>query len=145
MTHNLITVLVAVISSSGLWGLMQHLVDKKVRKRQEIFKSINIRLDTVPTKEDICELKQDLNEMRADVRFLKDVSAHTKDLSLSSARNTLNTLSNKYIALGYIPDDEYVAYRSIGKSYIESGGNTEIKTKYELVMRTLSVKHKEEE
>ena len=42
--------------------------------------------------------------------------------------------------MGYIPEDEYVAYKSIGKSYIESGGNTEIKTKYELVMRTLSVK-----
>ena len=140
MVNNIITVVIAVIGSSGIWGLIQHILDVKVRKRQDTINYLEKRLGRVPTKEDIKDIRQDITEVRTDLKYLKDITLHTKDLSLSSARNTLNILSNKYISLGYIPEDEYVAYKSIGKSYIESGGNTEIKTKYELVMRTLSVK-----
>lgn len=140
MVNNIIAVVIAVIGSSGIWGLIQHILDVKVRKRQDTINYLKERLSKVLTKEDIDDIKHDMTEIRTDIRFLKDITSHTKDLSLSSARNTLNILSNKYISLGYIPEDEYVAYKSIGKSYIESGGNTEIKTRYELVMRTLSVK-----
>ena len=129
----IIAIAIALIGSGGLWGFVQHLIDTKIKKKEDIIKEINCKLDKMVTTEDLNKLAEDLSQLK------DDVSA-AKDLSLSSARNTLNHLSNKYIALGYIPDDEYVAYKAIGDSYLSAGGNTEIKTKFEYVMRELKVK-----
>lgn len=137
-SETIITVLIAVIGSGGLWGFVQHLIDTKIKKRETIIKEINDKLDHVATVEDLNKLAEDLSQLKTDI-------SATKDLSLSSARNTLSHLSNNYIALGYIPEDEYVAYKSIGESYLNAGGNTEIKTKFEYVLKELKVKCSKEE
>lgn len=137
-SETIITVLIAVIGSGGLWGFVQHLIDTKIKKRETIIKEINDKLDHVATVEDLNKLAEDLSQLKPDI-------SATKDLSLSSARNTLSHLSNNYIALGYIPEDEYVAYKSIGESYLNAGGNTEIKTKFEYVLKELKVKCNKEE
>ena len=137
-SETIITVLIAVIGSGGLWGFVQHLIDTKIKKRETIIKEINDKLDHVATVEDLNKLAEDLSQLKTDI-------SATKDLSLSSARNTLSHLSNNYIALGYIPEDEYVAYKSIGESYLNAGGNTEIKTKFEYVLKELKVKCNKEE
>lgn len=137
-SETIITVLIAVIGSGGLWGFVQHLIDTKIKKRETIIKEINDKLDHVATVEDLNKLAEDLSQLKPDI-------SATKDLSLSSARNTLSHLSNNYIALGYIPEDEYVAYKSIGESYLNAGGNTEIKTKFEYVLKELKVKCSKEE
>ena len=136
-SETIITVLIAVIGSGGLWGFVQHLIDTKIKKRETI-KEINDKLDHVATVEDLNKLAEDLSQLKTDI-------SAAKDLSLSSARNTLSHLSNNYIALGYIPEDEYVAYKSIGESYLNAGGNTEIKTKFEYVLKELKVKCNKEE
>lgn len=137
-SETIITVLIAVIGSGGLWGFVQHLIDTKIKKRETIIKEINDKLDHVVTVEDLNKLAEDLSQLKTDI-------SAAKDLSLSSARNTLSHLSNNYIALGYIPEDEYVAYKSIGESYLNAGGNTEIKTKFEYVLKELKVKCNKEE
>lgn len=137
-SETIIAVLIAVIGSGGLWGFVQHLIDTKIKKRETIIKEINDKLDHVATVEDLNKLAEDLSQLKPDI-------SATKDLSLSSARNTLSHLSNNYIALGYIPEDEYVAYKSIGESYLNAGGNTEIKTKFEYVLKELKVKCSKEE
>ena len=137
-SETIITVLIAVIGSGGLWGFVQHLIDTKIKKRETIIKEINDKLDHVATVEDLNKLAEDLSQLKTDI-------SAAKDLSLSSARNTLSHLSNNYIALGYIPEDEYVAYKSIGESYLNAGGNTEIKTKFEYVLKELKVKCNKEE
>ena len=137
-SETIITVLIAVIGSGGLWGFVQHLIDTKIKKRETIIKEINDKLDHVATVEDLNKLAEDLSQLKTDM-------SAAKDLSLSSARNTLSHLSNKYITLGYIPEDEYVAYKSIGESYLNAGGNTEIKTKFEYVLKELKVKCNKEE
>ena len=105
---------------------------------------IIVNLDVMMAKRKMSsgELAQRIGITPANLSILKNNIAHTKDLALSSARNTLSQLSNRYLELGYIPDDEFVAYKSIGESYIEAGGNTEIKTKFNLVIDTIPVKHK---
>ena len=137
-SETIITVLIAVIGSGGLWGFVQHLIDTKIKKRETIINEINDKLDHVATVEDLNKLAEDLSQLKTDI-------SAAKDLSLSSARNTLSHLSNNYIALGYIPEDEYVAYKSIGESYLNAGGNTEIKTKFEYVLKELKVKCSKEE
>lgn len=137
-SETIIAVLIAVIGSGGLWGFVQHLIDTKIKKRETIIKEINDKLDHVATVEDLNKLAEDLSQLKTDI-------SAAKDLSLSSARNTLSHLSNNYIALGYIPEDEYVAYKSIGESYLNAGGNTEIKTKFEYVLKELKVKCNKEE
>ena len=136
-SETIIAIAIAMIGSGGLWGFVQHLIDTKIKKKEDIIKEINFKLDKMVTVEDLNKLAEDLAQLK------DDVSA-TKDLSLSSARNTLNQLSNKYMALGYIPDDEYVAYKAIGESYMTAGGNTEIKAKFEYVMKELKVKYEED-
>lgn len=133
--ETIIAIVIAMIGSGGLWGFIQYLIDTKIKKRQDVIKEINSKLDRMVTVEDLNKLAQDLSQLK------DDISA-TKDLALSSARNTLNHLSNKYMALGYIPEDEYVAYKAIGESYLAAGGNTEIRTKFEYVMKELKVKYK---
>lgn len=133
----IIAVVIALIGSGGLWGFLQYLLDTKLKKREAAISEINCKLDKMVTVEDLNKLSKDMAQLK------EDVSA-TKDLSLSSARNTLNHLTNKYMALGYIPDDEYVAYKAIGESYLAAGGNTEIRTKFQYVMKELKVKYKEE-
>ena len=137
-SETMITVLIAIIGSGGLWSFVQHLMDTKIKKRETIIKEINDKLDHVATVEDLNKLAEDLSQLKTDI-------SAAKDLSLSSARNTLSHLSNNYIALGYIPEDEYVAYKSIGESYLNAGGNTEIKTKFEYVLKELKVKCSKEE
>ena len=136
-SETIIAIAIAMIGSGGMWGFVQHLIDTKIKKKEDIIKEINFKLDKMVTVEDINKLAEDLAQLK------DDVSA-TKDLSLSSARNTLNQLSNKYMALGYIPADAYVAYTAIGESYMAAGGNTEIKAKFEYVMKELKVKYEED-
>ena len=133
--NTFVAVVLGILGSGGLWGFVQYLIDTKIKKREQVMDEINTKLDKVATASELMKVSEEMS-------ILKNNIAHTKDLALSSARNTLSQLSNRYLELGYIPDDEFVAYKSIGESYIEAGGNTEIKTKFNLVIDTIPVKHK---
>ena len=133
MMESIVTIVVAIAGSGGLWAFAQHIQDNKITKKSEKLQEINDKLDKIVTTEDLTEIKSDIKELKQEVY-------HAKDLSLSTARNKLNYLCNKYTKLGYIPFEDYVAFKSIGESYIRAGGNTEIKTKFEWVMDNLEPK-----
>lgn len=127
-----VAVIIAIVGSSGLWGFLQWILETKVKKRNQILKDINNKLDKVVTGEE-------LNEISAELISIGDTLDIDRELTLAMAREKLNDMSNRYLEIGYIPVDEYVAYNSIGEAYIKAGGNSEIKAKFELVMEDLDV------
>ena len=120
----ILAIVVAIVGSSGLWGFLQWVLETKCRKRNKTLKDMNSKLDKLATE----------------LALIKNALDTDRDLTLSMAREKLNEMSNKYLKLGYIPYEEYVAYNSIGEAYIRAGGNSEIKAKFELVMEDLDVK-----
>ncbi len=129
----MITIIIAIIGSSGLWGFLQWWLETKCKRKDKTLKDMNAKLDKLATKEEI-------NSISDELVLIKNVLDTDRDLTLSMAREKLNEMSNRYLALGYIPYEEYVAYNSIGEAYIRAGGNSEIKTKFELVLEDLEVK-----
>ena len=133
----MITIILAMIGSSGLWGFLQWWLETKCKKKNKALKEMGSKLDKLATKPEISELSEKLG-------LIKNVLDTDRDLTLSMAREKLNDMSNHYLGLGYIPVEEYVAYKSIGEAYISAGGNSEIKSKFELVLRDLDVKSSKE-
>lgn len=112
----IVTLLVAVFSSSGMWGFLQWKLEAKENKKQK-------QLD---------EIHSAILEMQT------EISAN-KDLSLSLGRDRVNHLCNNFIELGYIPKEDNISFLLIGASYC-AYGNTEVKTKFEWVKENLPVK-----
>lgn len=129
----MITIVLAIIGSSGLWGFLQWWLETKCKKKNNTLKDVNSKLDKLATKTEMTSITDELV-------LIKNALDTDRDLTMSMAREKLNEMSNRYLKLGYIPVDEYVAYTSIGEAYIRAGGNSEIKTKFELVEEDLDVK-----
>lgn len=129
----MITIIIAIIGSSGLWGFLQWWLETKCKKRNKTLKDMDSKLDKLATKQEITGISDDLV-------LIKNVLDTDRNLTLAMAREKLNDMSNRYLDIGYIPYEEYVAYNSIGEAYIRAGGNSDIKAKFELVMEDLDVK-----
>lgn len=110
-------VIVALVSAGGFWALLEHTLESKRKTREE-------KLDKLIA--DIDDIKKEL-----------DASA---ELSKAFSRERLNRLSEKYMALGYIPKEDVISYKLLGTAYKNANGNTEVKTKFEYVMENLEVK-----
>ena len=110
-------VLVALVSAGGFWVLIEHTIEDKRKTKEE-------KLD---------KLIADVNDIKAEL----DAST---ELSKAFSRERLNRLSEKYMALGYIPKEDVISYKLLGTAYKNSNGNTEVKTKFEYVMENLEVK-----
>lgn len=123
MNDYVISVIVAILGSSGIWAIFQSLINSKIKQRNDTIQQISDKLDCMVTI-------NDLDELRHEVDTIKTVVDHNTDLTLSVARDKINALSNRYMRIGYIPMDEYVSYIAIGESYINANGNTEIKSKF---------------
>ena len=136
----LVAVLVAVIGSGGLWSFIQYLVDTRLKKKQLTIKDINKKLDSMPTIDDVKSVSGELTKLSQEVQTLYKEFVLNQDLTLSIARDRLDSLSNKYLQLGYIPIEDYVSFMAIGESYLQAGGNSEVRTKFELVKNTLDKK-----
>lgn len=133
MTKEMVmAIVIAILGSSGLWGFLQWIFETKIKKRNKLLSDINSKLDKVVTRDELLKISNELSSIQNTLNI-------DRELTLSMAREKLNDMSNKYLTLGYIPMDEYVAYNSIGEAYIKAGGNSEIKAKFELVMEDLDV------
>lgn len=115
-TDIVLKILLAIVSVSGFWTLLTHLLDSKKKKNEDVLNTIMTKLDVIETKLD-----------------------KTSDLSLSTARDRVNYLCKRYERLGYIPADENVPFRCLGKSYCEVG-NTEVKERFEYCSEHLEVR-----
>lgn len=131
-----VTIVVAILGSGGLWSLIQWFLETRVTKKAQFIKDIKEKMEDLVTTDDLEGIKEEIKKIGVD-------SAQAKDLSLAIARDRINFLCNKYLRLGYIPLQDYVSFKEIGESYIKAGGNSEIKSKFELVMEDLEVKSEE--
>lgn len=111
-----VKILLAVVSVSGFWTLITHILDSRRAKKDEVLKTILTKLDVIEEKLD-----------------------KTSEVSLSTARDRVNYLCKRYERLGYIPADENVAFRCLGKTYCEVG-NTEVKERFEYCSEHLEVR-----
>lgn len=111
-----VKILLAVVSVSGFWTLITHILDSRRAKKEEVLKTILTKLDVIEEKLD-----------------------KTSEVSLSTARDRVNYLCKRYERLGYIPADENVAFRCLGKTYCEVG-NTEVKERFEYCSEHLEVR-----
>lgn len=111
------TVIVALISAGGFWALIERGLEKSRDARDKNMK----------------ELITEVKEVR---RELKE----TTELSKAYSRDRLNYLSEKYMQQGYIPKQDIISYKLLGKAYIDSNGNTEVKTKFQHVIDNLEVR-----
>lgn len=124
----LITVIVAALSSTGVWSFFDHAADRKYRK------------ECKKDEEREAAKEKKIDELIADIRELKNDLVLTRELSKSQARATLNKWSEKFIELGYIPRCYYVAYKTLGDDYLAAGGNSEVGEKFSYIIENLEVK-----
>lgn len=115
MSEALITISIALITSSGMWTLLTHLLDGRAEKNKEQFDEMHEKIDSINDKID---------------SLATTVSA-TMDVSLSTTRDRLNYQSNKFLSQGYIPLEDYDAFIDMGDAYIGAGGNSVVKGKFE--------------
>lgn len=110
-------IIVALVSAGGFWTLIEHTFEKRRKTKDE-----------------------KIDKLIADVNSIKQELDSTTELSKSYSRDRLNFLSEKYMALGYVPKEDIISYTLLGKAYINANGNTEVRTKYEYVIENLEVK-----
>lgn len=81
-----------------------------------------------------------MDKLISDMEDIKTELSSTTDLCRSYSRDRLNYLSEKYIKQGYIPKEDIISFKMLGESYINAGGNSETKTKFEFVIKEVEVK-----
>lgn len=148
-------VLVALLSAGGFWAFLEKIPNSRRKKREATTnKMISIidKIDSDSTKnmETVKELSEILNSVTKNITELYDGQKscgikiqNSEELSRAFARDRLNFLSNKYIEQGFIPTEDIISFKLLGKAYIESGGNSETKTKFEHCIETLPVLDKD--
>lgn len=141
-TSNIIvTVIVAVLSSTGLWAFLDNIrSDSKAEKARKEEMAKREELKEQKIDEIMNEVKNLSNQVNQTTRELKAEIVVTKELGKSEARATLNKWCEKFLTLGYIPRCYYTAFKSLGESYQEAGGNSEVGDKFDYLMENLEVK-----
>lgn len=114
MKELVITGILAVLASSGLWAFLSSIVQTHSDKHKEALESI---------AHDLKDIREELNR--------------NSKVTIAEARTTINTRCKKYRRLGYIPDDEYIAFKMIGEAYVEANENTPVKMDFEWCIANL--------
>lgn len=167
LLNSLPEMIVALVGAGGFWAYVEHRysdrkkskstkLDTIIKELKEVTESIS-KTDATVDKLSNCvdDLSQgqmqcatkldkirDIENKFGDLEYLiKDVKTGN-NLSLAFSRDRVNHLANIYMKLGYIPQDEYIAFKLLGQAYLEAGGNSEIKEKYEYCIDELEVEDK---
>lgn len=100
--------LLTIVGCGAFWTFAQYLLDKIFKKRGEV-----------------------LTQIQADLKEINERLNNDSQLTLAISRDRINHLTNKYLAAGYIPLNEYDSFLLIGESYLNNGGNSVVKDKFE--------------
>ena len=111
------TIVVAIVSAGGFWALLENELKSSRRQREEKIEILT---------EEIKQIHYKLDE--------------TTELCKSFSRDRLNYLCEQYMDLGYIPKNDIISFKLLGEAYEHSDGNTEVRTKFEYVIKNLEVK-----
>lgn len=130
-----VTIMCALCGAGGLWSLIQHVIDLKHNDKKEKNKDRETLLDiSKDVKEFKTEVKDEFNKVEQELK-------NNNILTIALGREKINYLCHQYMDLGYIPRQDYVAFKMIGDAYIiDNKQNTEVKTKFEWCIDNLEVK-----
>ena len=167
LLNSLPEMIVALVGAGGFWAYIEHRysdrkkakstkLDTIIKELKEVTESIS-KTDATVDKLSNCvdDLSQGqmqcatkLDKIRALESKFGDLEDLIKDvktgnsLSLAFSRDRVNHLANIYMKLGYIPQDEYIAFKLLGQAYLDAGGNSEVKEKYDYCIDELEVEDK---
>ena len=145
-------ILVALLSAGGFWALLEKIPNARRKRRDENIKNLLVQINKLDSqansnKNDIHELSESikaiLNGMNTMYENQKECAikiTNSEELSRAVSRDRLNYLANLYIKQGYIPQEGIIPFKLLGKAYVESGGNSETKTKFEHCINELPVR-----
>ena len=159
------SIIIALVASGGFWAYVEHRYNDRRKKKGDKLDDIaadikNLGENITKTGKAVDKLEQQVTELYngqmqcatklekiehieskfGDIESLVREVKNGSDLSVAYARDRLNHLANTYMKLGYIPQDEIVAFKLLGQAYIDAGGNSETKTKYNHCIQGLEVK-----
>lgn len=149
------TVIVALVGAGGFWGYLEYRDKARREERNQkwdtTIESINSLSEQMKqTSDQLLKVEKQIRElydgqMQCAVKLnkiedienkfgnLENLITEVKSgsvLSIAVARDRLNYLANKYMKQGYIPAEDIIPFKLLGQAYIDSGGNTETKTKF---------------
>lgn len=118
MKEIIITALVAIFSSGGMWAFLSSVLAEKQQEKHDA-------------------QHQALQEIKDELEDIKEALKKNNQVTVAEARTTISTNCKRYRKMGYIPDDEYVAFSMLGQAYIEAKENTPVKIDFEWCMNNL--------
>lgn len=116
-TPTILTLVGILVGSQWVGQLINKIYDNHIKKKSDPLEKIQKQLD---------ELTKALES--------------NSELTMSHARERLNWLCHEYQELGYIPNNQYVAFKLLGESYIKANGNHGFDTLFNHVIDTLPTK-----
>lgn len=135
MAIEIIKLLGIVVASSGFWALCQKIFETLwTDKKKSPLEVIDKKIDSIHE-----EQKSFSDEIRKELEALRTALDNNSEVTMSHARERLNTLCKKYERLGYIPEEEYVPFQLLGEAYITAGGNHGFDIKFRHVISTYPV------
>lgn len=164
LLNSLPEMIVALVGAGGFWAYVEHRyndrkkakstkLDTIIKELKDVTESIS-KTDAAVYKLSDCvdDLSQGQMQCATKLDKIRDIENKFGDLedliqdvktgnslSLAFSRDRVNHLANIYMKLGYIPQDEYIAFKLLGQAYLDAGGNSEIKEKYEYCIEELEV------
>ena len=156
-------VLVALLSAGGFWAFLEKIPSARRKRREEASKKLIDAIDKIDLESsenkaciealseaiknmmtNVDTISQNINElyegqMKCGVRI-----ENSEELARAYARDRLNYLANLYIDNGWIPTEDIVPFKLLGQAYIQSGGNTETRVKFEHCIENLPVLDKDD-
>lgn len=113
-----------VLGSQWLGTLINKAYDQHINKKTNPIEKLEKRLDA----------------MHADMQNLNKTLESNSELTMSHARDRLDSLCNKYLEMGYIPEKSFVSFKLLGEAYISAEGNHGFDTLFKHVIETLPTK-----
>lgn len=96
-------------------------------------------------KEDpMAKMQKQIDELHTVIVKLNNSLDKNSELTISHARDRLNWLCNKYKELGFVPEDDYVAFKLLGEAYISAGGNHGFDEKFNYIINNYQKKSTKE-
>lgn len=135
MAIEIIKLLGIVVASSGFWALCQKIFETLwTDKKKSPLEVIDKKIDSIHE-----EQKSFSYEIRKELEALKSALDSNSEVTMSHARERLNSLCTKYQTLGYIPEEEHVPFKLLGEAYIASNGNHGFDIKFNHIIENYPV------
>lgn len=124
-----------IAASSGFWALIQKIFEAIwADKKKSPLEVIDKKIDRIHE-----EQLSFGDELRKELEALKSALDSNSEVTMSHARERLNSLCTKYQILGYIPEEEHVPFKLLGEAYIAANGNHGFDIKFNHIIENYPV------